>query len=90
MNKKQLLLEIRERANITNVESEAFLKAFVTTVKEALAKKEEVKLDKFGAFKTNQRKAFSTTLPGKSKKIKVPARSVPVFRPFTELKNLVK
>jgi DNA-binding protein HU-beta len=54
-----------------------------------MKKKDGVKLVGFGTFTTSKRKARTGRNPQTGEAIKIPARTVPVFRPGTILKEAV-
>lgn len=90
MNKQQLVSAIAEKAGLTKKQASAAVDAFMSTVKEALSKGEEVRLVGFGTFQVRERKARKGKNPRTGEVINIPAKKVPVFRPSSELKNLVK
>ncbi len=90
MNKQQLVSAIAEKAGLTKKQASAAVDAFMATVKEALSKGEEVRLVGFGTFQVRERKARKGKNPRTGEVINIPAKKVPVFRPSSELKNLVK
>ncbi|RLI09842.1 hypothetical protein DRO33_06220 [Candidatus Bathyarchaeota archaeon] len=90
MNKQQLVSAIAEKAGLTKKQASAAVDAFMATVKEALSKGEEVRLVGFGTFQVRQRKARKGKNPRTGEVINIPAKKVPVFRPSSELKSLVK
>ncbi|MDP8220753.1 MAG: HU family DNA-binding protein, partial [Candidatus Stygibacter frigidus] len=55
----------------------------------ALKKGDKVSLVGFGTFKVAERKARTGVNPSTGKKIKIPARKVPVFKPGKKLKESV-
>ncbi len=90
MNKQQLVSAIAEKAGLTKKQASAAVDAFMEAVKEALSKGEEVRLVGFGTFQVRERKARKGKNPRTGEVINIPAKKVPVFRPSSELKNLVK
>lgn len=65
---------------------EAFMDGVVATVK----KGEAVTFTGFGTFKAMKRQARTGRNPQSGATIKIPARTVPVFRPGKEFKEKVK
>lgn len=90
MNKtrKQLLREIRIKARITNVETEAFYRAFVKVVADQLATQKELKISGFGKFSLLETKARKVTLPNGTS-IRAPKRKKIKFTPFKGLKKSI-
>ncbi len=90
MNKAELLASIAEKSNLTKVESERALNAFLETVQETLAKGEKVQLVGFGTFEARERKAREGRNPRDPKEvIKIPASVAPVFKAGKTLKEAV-
>ncbi|MBI3038192.1 HU family DNA-binding protein [bacterium] len=89
MGKQEIIKVIAKKANLTNVESEAVIKAFFQAVKESLKKGEKVLLVGFGSFATVKRAARTGVNPQNKKKIQIPAKKVVKFVVGKELKELV-
>ncbi|MGM0599215.1 MAG: HU family DNA-binding protein [Candidatus Rifleibacteriota bacterium] len=86
--RKQLLKEIRIKARITNVETEAFYNSFVKVLAEQLKTRKELKISGFGKFSLIEAKARNITLPN-GNSIKAPERNKIKFAPFKELKQSI-
>ncbi|MBF0546067.1 MAG: HU family DNA-binding protein [Candidatus Riflebacteria bacterium] len=89
MNKQELLKAVAKKAEITNVESEEILKAFVDSVKDSLKKGDKIQLVGFGSFFTVKRAARKGVNPKTKQPINIPAKKVAKFSPGKELKELV-
>ncbi len=90
MNKAELLSSIAEKSNLTKVESERALNAFLETIQETLAKGDKVQLVGFGTFEARDRKAREGRNPrNPEEKIKIPASKAPVFKAGKSLKEAV-
>ena len=90
MNKSELLSKIAEKSNLTKVESERALNAFLETVEETLSKGEKVQLVGFGTFESRERKAREGRKPRNPEEvIKIPASVAPVFKAGKSLKESV-
>lgn len=90
MNKAELLTKMAEKSQLTKVESERALNAFIETVTEALADNEKVQLVGFGTFESRERKARSGRNPRNPKEvIEIPASKAPVFKAGKSLKEAV-
>ncbi len=90
MNKTKLVDLVAKKAGLTKKEAKAAVDAFISAVKEALSKGERVRLIGFGTFEVRQRNARKGINPRTKKTITIPARKVPVFKPSSELKKIVK
>ncbi len=77
------------RADISNNESDAFLKTFFEIITETLAKDEVVKIKDFGTFKLTPIQARESVDVNTSEKIEIPAHNRLSFSPATALKELV-
>ncbi|WP_055078046.1 HU family DNA-binding protein [Lagierella massiliensis] len=90
MNKAELLTKMAEKSQLTKVESERALNAFIETVTEALADNEKVQLVGFGTFESRARKAREGRNPRNPEEvIKIPASNAPVFKAGKSLKEAV-
>ncbi|APF18906.1 HU family DNA-binding protein [Caldithrix abyssi] len=87
MTKQELVNKIAEDANISKRAAEDALKAFISAVKESLAKGESVSLVGFGTFTVSERAARKGRNPQTGAEIQIPARKVPVFRAGKGLKE---
>ena len=88
MNKSELISEIAKTAG-SKKDAEAALDAIFDSIKQALAKGEEIRLTGFGSFKVNSRAARTGRHPKTGQEIKIPSSKVPAFRPGKELKDAV-
>ena len=90
MNKSELLAKMAEKSNLTKVESERALNAFIETVTDALAEGEKVQLVGFGTFESRARKAREGRNPRDPEQvIQIPASNAPVFKAGKSLKEAV-
>lgn len=77
------------QANISNSESEVFLKSLFEIITETLAKDEVVKIKDFGTFKLTPIQARESVDVNTGEKIEIPAHNRLSFSPATALKELV-
>lgn len=89
MNRAELVEAIATQTGNSKADAERFVTAFIETVSKNMKKKDGVKLVGFGTFTTSKRKARTGRNPQTGETIKIPARTVPVFRPGTLLKETV-
>ncbi len=89
MNRSELVDSLSKATESSKAECEKWLSAFLSTVSKNMKKKEGVKLVGFGTFTTAKRKARTGRNPQTGDTIKIPARTVPVFRPGAALKDVV-
>ena len=91
MNKKQLVEHIAKEAGLSKKQAQVAVEAMLGGITKALKKGEKVTFVGFGTFMVRKRKARKARNPrDPSQVIKVPARKVPVFKPGTGLKSVVK
>jgi len=66
------------------------LEAFIISIGQALKSGKPVVLTGFGTFTTIKRKARTGVNPATGKKMQIPAKKVPKFKPGKALKGLVR
>ena len=89
MNKGDLVNEVAKVVN-TKREALAAVDCVLSTISNALKKKDTVTLVGFGTFKVVKRKAREGRNPRTGETLKIKAKKVPKFVPGTALKNAVK
>jgi len=90
MTKSELISAITETAGIRKKDAEAFLNAFTEVVTETLKKKEKIEIRNFGTFFMKERAKRIARNPRTGKKVRVPAKISPAFKPGKELKAIEK
>lgn len=90
MNKAQLVEQIAKTTSLTKTDVESVLNASFELVKKAVKKGDDVTLVGFGTFTKSKRKARIGRNPQTGKEIKIPAMTVPKFRPGKEFKSAVR
>ncbi len=89
MNKSELIAAAAEKAGLSKKDTEAALNAAIDAITQALANKDKVQLVGFGAFEVKTRAARSGRNPRTGEEIKIPASTLPVFKPGKALKDAV-
>jgi DNA-binding protein HU-beta len=89
MNRQELVDQLAAQTKNTKTNCEEWLSAFINVVSKNIHKDDGVKLVGFGTFTVSKRKARTGRNPQTGKAIKIPARTVPVFRAGRELKQKV-
>lgn len=89
MNKAELVDAIAQKTKQTKAIVEKHLDAFIDIIAQNINSKDGIKLVGFGTFTTSERKARVGRNPRTGDEIKIPARTIPVFRPGKELKSLI-
>ncbi len=89
MNKGQLVESISKKSKLSLKDSTAAVNAFVETVKEALAKGDNIALVGFGTFLVRDRAARTGRNPRTKEEVLIPAVKVPAFKAGKPLKDSV-
>lgn len=89
MNRQELVAKICEDVKLTKKQANSALTCVLDNIGGALKNNDKVSLVGFGTFKVAERKARTGVNPSTGKKIKIPARKVPVFKPGKKLKESV-
>ena len=90
MNKAELIESVAKAAKMTKVDAESAINEMLETIKRSVKKGEDVTLIGFGTFTRSKRKARMGRNPQTGKEIKIPAMTVPKFRPGREFKDAVR
>lgn len=90
MNKSQLVQHIAEGADISKASAERALVAFMSTVKNALAAGDEVRLSEFGVFTVGVRAARIGRNPQNGEPVSQPEKRVVKFKALKGLKDSVQ
>lgn len=90
MNKATLVDYVAGKTGLTKKAVAEAVEAMVDAVVSTVKKGDTVTLTGFGTFKASKRKARNGRNPQTGAAIKIPARTVPVFRPGKEFKDKVK
>ena len=89
MNKTELISAMSENANMTKVDTEKALKAFIDTVTEELKNGGKVQLVGFGTFEVAERTERQGRNPKTGEAITIPASKSPKFKAGKALKDIV-
>lgn len=90
MNKAKLVESMAKLTKMPKAACKEALEAFISSVSSALKQSKAVVLTGFGTFTTMKRKSRVGVNPATGKKMQIPAKKVPKFRPGKALKALVK
>lgn len=90
MNKSSLVDYMASKTGSTKKAAQDALEALIEAVINTVAKGDSVTLTGFGTFKASKRAARNGRNPQTGAVIKIPARTVPVFRPGKAFKTKVK
>ena len=86
MNKAELIESMAKASKLPRAACKSALEAFVVCVGTALKQSKAVSLKGFGTMKRKSRVGVN---PATGKKMQIPAKNVPKFRPGKALKSLV-
>lgn len=89
MNKATLIEQMAKVTKLPKSSCRAALEAFISSVGTALKQNKPVVLTGFGSFSVIKRKARVGVNPTTGKKMQIPSKKVPKFRPGKALKGLV-
>ena len=89
MNKVELVAAIAEKSELTKVDVEKALKAFIDTVTDELKNGGKVQLVGFGTFEAVKRAARTGRNPKDGSTIQIPASKAPKFKAGRSLKDIV-
>jgi DNA-binding protein HU-beta len=89
MNKAELIESMAKVSKMPRAACKNALEAFITSVSNALKQNKDVALTGFGTFVVMKRKSRVGVNPATGKKMQIPAKNVPKFRPGKALKSLV-
>jgi len=90
MNKARLVDNMAKLTKMSKAHCREALEAFISSVGGALRQGKDVVLTGFGSFTVMKRKSRVGVNPATGKKMQIPAKKVPKFRPGKALKALVK
>lgn len=90
MNKKELISLMAEKSNLSKINAEKALNAFIETVEESLANGESIQLIGFGTFLVKERAARKGRNPRTKEEIEIPASKVPAFKVGKDFKEKIK
>ncbi|MEB3286729.1 MAG: HU family DNA-binding protein [Vampirovibrionales bacterium] len=89
MNKEELVQEVAKKTKSSQKAVATILASVIETIEKSVAKGKKVTLVGFGTFENRKRKARSGRNPQTGKTISIPAKTVPVFSPGKQFKELV-
>ncbi|WP_067522001.1 HU family DNA-binding protein [Endozoicomonas ascidiicola] len=90
MNKKELVEQVAEQANLSRSKAELVVNAFVHQTQESLARGGVVQLIGFGTFSVTDRAARKGRNPQTGQEIHIPACKLPQFKPGNKFRDLIK
>ena len=89
MNRTELISAMSEKSELTKVDTEKALKAFIDTVTDELKNGGKVQLVGFGTFEVTERAERQGRNPKTGETITIPASKSPKFKAGKALKDIV-
>jgi len=89
MNKAELVEHLTKESKLTKADCERVIDSTVDAIKKAVKKGDDVTLVGFGTFTRSKRKARTGRNPQTGAAIKIPAATVPKFRPGKAFKDFL-
>jgi DNA-binding protein HU-beta len=89
MRKQDLVKEVAGTTNLPESQVNNVIQATFDSIRDALAKGDEVTITGFGSFRISERGAREGRNPQTGERITIAARKSPSFRPGTQLKRAV-
>ena len=90
MTKADIVREIAKKTGIDNATVLASVEAFMESVKESLAREENVYLRGFGSFILKKRAQKTARNISKNTTIIIPEHNIPAFKPATTFTDQIK
>lgn len=90
MNKAELVEKVAGEVGLTKKDVNNVVDAVTSAITDSLAGGEKVTLVGFGTFQVQKRKARQGVNPQTGKKISIPAKDVPKFKPGRSLREVVE
>jgi DNA-binding protein HU-beta len=90
MKKAEFIAQVAAKSGLSKKDTEAVMDKALETITEALVKRDSVSFLGFGSFTATKKEAREITIPGTSRKVKVPAKFSVRFKPGKLLKEAVK
>ena len=90
LNKGELTKKVAQKTGLSQKDSEKAINAVLENISDALSRNEKVQMVGFGTFETRKRSPRTGRNPATGKEMKIPATTVPAFKPGKQLKEKVK
>ena len=90
MTKAEIVNRINQRTGIEKVAISVAIESLMETIKENMAKGDNIYLRGFGTFEIIERKDKIGRNIGKGTPVVVPAHKIPKFKPCKEFKGMIK
>ena len=89
MNKLELIQTLKERCPLTNEEVKEVVRIFFSEITDAMIAGDRIEIRGFCSFFLKEYKGYTGRNPKTGKKVQIPAKRLPFFKPGKELKERV-
>ncbi|MBD3231946.1 DNA-binding protein [Candidatus Dependentiae bacterium] len=90
MNKAAVIELMAKDSKLSKTACKDALESFIKVIGNSLKKNKTIVLTGFGTFSVMKRKSRTGINPATGKKMNIPAKKVPKFKPGKQLKDMVK
>jgi len=90
MKKSEFIAEVAKKSGLSKKDTDLVIDAALEAITEALKKRDSVSFLGFGSFKAVKKGEREITIPGTTRKVKVPAKHGVRFKPGKLLKEAVE
>src|SRR5687767_13377533 len=90
MTKKEIVRQISERINLTQLKTKEIVQLTFDAIVETLIADKRIELRNFGVFEVKQRKARKARNPRTGAAVEVPPKNVVTFKPGKEMEERVR
>ncbi len=89
MNRSELIIAIKNEADLSRKDAEKIVDTYFDAIKETLSKGERVEIRGFGSFTVKNYKPYIGRNPKTGVQINVPPKKLPFFKVGKDLKEMV-
>lgn len=89
MNKTELIALTADYADMPKTKVKRVVDALFDAITDSLEEGDKIQIADFGAFEVKERAARRVIMPDTKAEIYIPKRMMPVFRPYSHLKEVV-
>ena len=90
MTKKEIVKQISERLDLTQLKTKEIVQQTLDAIVETLLEAGRIELRNFGVFEVKRRKARKARNPRTGEKVDVPPKNVVTFKPGKEMEERVR
>ncbi len=90
MTKKEIVKQISDRLDLTQLKTKEIVQRTFEAIVETLISKGRIELRNFGVFEVKRRKARKARNPKTGEKVDVPPKNVVTFKPGKEMEERVR